>query len=326
MQSPQPPSAAHAQQLLHELQLHQIELDSQNSQLLASRAAAQAALARYVELFDWAPVGYASLDCAGQIKEANPATSSLLRLPLEELSGKRFAAFVAAADLGTFQHFLQQVFANVRRHSCELALASNGEPRFLKLTATRSADGLECCVVIEDVSATAAAKEAQRAGAQFDELLLRAMPFAVQIVDLQGQIIFANRRMQEIAGRPLLGKRCWSVHSKDQQQCSGCPLLKTFRLNESGILSCVKMLNGTTFEIHYSKIVLANEQPAVLKVFPRRDRAHEGTRQARRAVSGAEPLASGDARPRRPGAGTQARSQRPAACSRRADPLCQRGR
>jgi PAS domain-containing protein len=61
-----------AQRLVHELQVHQIELEMQNTELQQARDALETALERYSDLFDFAPVGYLILDHEGTIREASP--------------------------------------------------------------------------------------------------------------------------------------------------------------------------------------------------------------------------------------------------------------
>src|SRR4051812_19500692 len=81
--------------LLHELQVHQVELEMQNEQLEASRAWVEAALASYTELFDFAPLPYFTLDRNGAIVEVNLAGASLLGSVRARLLDRRFGMFVA---------------------------------------------------------------------------------------------------------------------------------------------------------------------------------------------------------------------------------------
>src|SRR5687767_10771169 len=73
--------------LLHELEVHQLELEMQNEELLSARNEAENALARYTELFDFAPIGYATLGIDGCIREVNHAGAQVLGLPRSRLIG-----------------------------------------------------------------------------------------------------------------------------------------------------------------------------------------------------------------------------------------------
>lgn len=91
-----PGSAADALQLLHELQVHQVELDLQQAQLEASENELTEGLAHYRMLYERAPIAYFALNTSGEIEECNQAGAALLEAPLEEISGRHFGAFLSA--------------------------------------------------------------------------------------------------------------------------------------------------------------------------------------------------------------------------------------
>ena len=94
-----------------ELQVHQFELEMQNAELQAARDELEAALEKYTDLYDFAPVGYLTLDRDGIIREANLAGANLLGIARSALLNRRFGSFVSAAELPAFGLFLQRVFA-----------------------------------------------------------------------------------------------------------------------------------------------------------------------------------------------------------------------
>ncbi|MFC7669800.1 hypothetical protein ACFQT0_22320 [Hymenobacter humi] len=83
------------QKLVQELQVHQIELEMQYEELLQAQAEAQSARAQYVDLYDFAPVGYFTLSEAGLIQQLNLCGSQLLGTVRQRLVERRFALFVA---------------------------------------------------------------------------------------------------------------------------------------------------------------------------------------------------------------------------------------
>lgn len=97
---------ADTQRLVHELRVHQIELELQNQELQEARDAAEAALEKYSELYDFAPVGYLTLDRAGTIREANLAAASLLGIARSQLPGRCFALYLSQDDLPSFDALL----------------------------------------------------------------------------------------------------------------------------------------------------------------------------------------------------------------------------
>ncbi len=121
-----PRTEADAQALVHELQVHQIELEMQNEELQRARAEAQAALEKYHDLFDFAPVGHFLWDQEGRILELNLAGAALLGRDRGVASGKRFGQFVALEDRGAFAIFLQRVLATDAKETCEVKLLRDG--------------------------------------------------------------------------------------------------------------------------------------------------------------------------------------------------------
>jgi PAS domain S-box-containing protein len=110
------------QRLFHELQVHQIELELQNEELTHANAAASAALEKYTDLYDFAPVGYFTLDEKGLIAELNMAGAVLLGVERSRLTGRRFQLFVSQNDRPVFQQFIDRIFAGSGRHYCEVEL------------------------------------------------------------------------------------------------------------------------------------------------------------------------------------------------------------
>ncbi|WP_310450731.1 ATP-binding protein [Sulfuritalea sp.] len=108
--------------LVHELQVHKIELEMQNSELRESRAEREAALARYTELYDFAPVGYLALTYDGLIAEVNLTGATLLGVARRDLLLKRFAAFVVPGDRERWAGFLANVKTQDGKRNMELAL------------------------------------------------------------------------------------------------------------------------------------------------------------------------------------------------------------
>src|SRR5689334_21595300 len=82
-------TATDPQRLIHELEVHQIELELQNQELRATRHELEVGLARYTELFDFAPVGYVVVESDGTIRELNISAAQLLGAERRRLVGRR---------------------------------------------------------------------------------------------------------------------------------------------------------------------------------------------------------------------------------------------
>ena len=110
------------QQLVHELQVYQIELEMQNEELRRTQQALETSRDRYSALYDFAPVGYLTLDRAGVILEANLTAARLLGTARGELLRQRLTDFIVPTDQDTFYRHRQQVVAMHLPQVCELAM------------------------------------------------------------------------------------------------------------------------------------------------------------------------------------------------------------
>jgi two-component system cell cycle sensor histidine kinase/response regulator CckA len=151
--APPPATDAASERQRHELEVHQIELEIQNAELLAARTELEAALEKYTDLYDFAPVGYLTLDAAGLIHQANLTGASLLGLERSRLVKWRFELFVVADDRVTWNEFLERVFARKSPQACEVSLLKEGRPPLeVRLEALVAASGAECRVVMTDIT------------------------------------------------------------------------------------------------------------------------------------------------------------------------------
>ena len=98
--------------LAHELAVHQIELEIQNEELRQSRTAAEEARDRYLDLYDFAPVGYFTLDGHSRIIEANLTGCRLLGMDRRTLKNKPFTRFVAENETDNFYLYRKNVLEN----------------------------------------------------------------------------------------------------------------------------------------------------------------------------------------------------------------------
>ena len=142
-----------AQRLYHELQVHQIEMEMQNEELRQSRNEVEAALEKYTDLYNFAPIGYFTLTRDTSINAVNLAGASLLGSESSRLIGRRFDLFVAEDSRASFSSFLGKVFASEAKEVCEVALVKEGSSRlFVQIEALTNILGDECRAAVIDIS------------------------------------------------------------------------------------------------------------------------------------------------------------------------------
>lgn len=150
-------------QLLHELQVHQIELEMQNQELREAQAELNDALARYFDLYDLAPVGYCTINAQGLILQANLTAASLLSMARSALVKQPLSRFILDADRNIYDFSRKQLVNNGDPLFCELRMLKGDGTQFwahLTINAANDADaGAELRVVLSDISARKLAEE-----------------------------------------------------------------------------------------------------------------------------------------------------------------------
>ena len=144
---------ADTQRQLHELQVHQIELEMQNEELGEARDKMAALLDKYTDLYDFAPVGYLTLNRAGEILETNLTGASLLGIARSALVNRRFGLFVNPADRPVFLAFMEKVFATGAGEECDVNLLLEGRPPLdVRLRASVIEPEQTCRVAVADIT------------------------------------------------------------------------------------------------------------------------------------------------------------------------------
>jgi PAS domain S-box-containing protein len=208
--------------LLHELQVHQIELEMQNDALRQSQIELEASRDRYVDLYDFSPVGYLTLSRAELIEQVNLTCAKLLGKERKRLHQQRFLQFVAPEDFDLWQRHFIQVVNGSDSASCELALQRSDGTRFHARLDCRHLAGTapQVRVTVIDISArkqaeqaaaelAAAQDEAERASTAQYRDLVEHLHAGLVVHAADTRILFANSAASELLGLSLeqmLGK------------------------------------------------------------------------------------------------------------------------
>jgi PAS domain S-box-containing protein len=118
----------------------------------------------------------------------------------------------------------------------------------------------------EEITERKQAEEALMQSNSFNEMLLQTMPFGMDIVDEQGNILFINDFMKKLLGTDAMGQRCWTMYKDNQKQCMDCPLHKGIEFGKAETLESTGVLGGMTFQISHIGMMY-NGKKAMLEVF-----------------------------------------------------------
>ena len=139
--------------LLHELQVHQIELEMQNEELRQAYETAETALKKYTMLYDLSPMGYLTLESDGTIEELNFTAADMLGERRFSLAGSNFILFIAEESKPVFNKFLSKVFASHTKESCKVMLGQGPTPRVqVYMEGIVTGDDNKCLLSVVDIS------------------------------------------------------------------------------------------------------------------------------------------------------------------------------
>ena len=142
-----------AKKLLHELQVHQIELEMQNEELKETYETAERALKKYTMLYDFAPMGYFTLDNDGSICDLNFTGADLLGEKRFTLVNHNFKLFISKQSQKIFNDFLSKVYSGSSKESCEVMLAYDNNPLCqVYMEGIVTGDDRKCLLSVVDIS------------------------------------------------------------------------------------------------------------------------------------------------------------------------------
>ncbi|CAM4304695.1 PAS domain-containing sensor histidine kinase [Gillisia limnaea] len=187
--------------LIHEIEVHQIELELQNEELkLAKERALELASEKYAELYDFAPSGYFTLSREGDIVNLNFAASQLLGKERMGLKNSRFGFFVSDDTKPNFNQFLKNVFGTNKKEICQVILIpSNDSLLYAQLTGISIKDHNHCLVNVADITKL---KEAENVIRDLS-LIATHTDNQVMIADVNGAIEYVNEAFEKLTGFTL---------------------------------------------------------------------------------------------------------------------------
>ncbi len=205
--------------LHHELQVHQVELEMQNAELRQARDDLETALEEYTDLYDFAPVGYFTLDRKETIRRVNLTGAGLVGVERSRLVGRRFGLFVTNEARPAFTAFLEKVFTSPVKVACEVALLKEGnDPLCVQVEGMAAASGQECRIALIDITERKEAEDALRKGKELAEETLRVKNEAAEALRMAEEAAKALRLEKEAAEALRLEKESSEASSRLKSQ------------------------------------------------------------------------------------------------------------
>lgn len=205
-------SPEETRRLVHDLRVHQIELEMQNEELRRAQTELDRLRARYFDLYDLAPVGYCTVSQAGVILEANLAAAKLLGASRGALINQPITTFIHREDQDTYYLHRRQIFEAGGQQAYEIRMVKADSTPFWALMETalaRDEDTPVCRVIMSNITTRIEAEEALKglnAAVENERLRLEAvlevLPTGVAITDARGGSLQTNEEYGRIWGGP----------------------------------------------------------------------------------------------------------------------------
>ena len=223
--------------LVHELQIHQAELEAQNEELRRTQEKLQASKERYFELYDMAPVGYFSISEAGIILEANLTAASMLGVAPRDLRARQFSSSIYKADQDIYYLHRNQLFKTQAPQVYETRMVrKDGSLFWARLNATLAEDPVSgepvCFAAISDITVHMRLEEELRESEQKYRAAIETASDVICIIQ-EGIIRFSNPRVATMLGYEpgeIVGR---NIASFIPQEYFG-PILERYRKRMTG--------------------------------------------------------------------------------------------
>jgi len=190
------------EKIIHELKVHQIELELQNEELMKTQEELRQSQQKYFEYFDFAPVGYVIADELSKIHDLNLNASNLLNADKEELKGKRFDQFVHPDHQDEFYFFYKKLVEDKATSKLQSCLSIDGRNIYVYLDGNceESSDGKFVKLTFRDNTIERLALTELEEVKERLELSLLAGNVAWWVWDYPTQIVTYDRKKAEMLG------------------------------------------------------------------------------------------------------------------------------
>jgi PAS domain S-box-containing protein len=194
-------SEAGTLKIVHELQVHQIELEMQNEQLTEAKEKADAAAQKYSELYDFAPSGYITLSKEGRIIGLNLKGADLLGKERQRLINNRFDLYVSVGTRQIFNQFLSKVFKGKINEWCEVILSDESKniSTYVHLAGHVLENNEQIVLSAVDISGLKLGEQVLRESEEKFRVLIESTSVAIYLTDSNGKCTYVNPKWCEMA-------------------------------------------------------------------------------------------------------------------------------
>ncbi|MBD3256780.1 MAG: PAS domain S-box protein, partial [Candidatus Lokiarchaeota archaeon] len=229
--------AEDVQDLVHELKVHQVELEMQNEELRRAQRELERSRDRYSDLYEFAPVGYVTVSEKGIILEANLTAVTVLGVERGRLIERPLTRFIAKDDQDIYYHHRQELFETREPQTCELRMVKEDGSRFwARVESQVSMDSEGEVVCRATLSNITERKQAEATILEEHERLgniLAALETGLSLINPDMTIAWINRKTHDMfPGDDPEGQLCHRFYERRETPCEQCGTQMAFQTGE----------------------------------------------------------------------------------------------
>jgi PAS domain S-box-containing protein len=260
------------QHLIHELRVHQIELEMQNEELRRIQRELELSRDRYSDLYDFAPVGYFTLSEAGLILQANLTAATMLGVDRGRLIRQPLSSFIFSEDQDIYYFHRKQLFETREPQVCEMRMVrKDGSQFWARIEAAMALDseGQAVCAVcraaMSDITDRKRAEELLELERKRLSMLLETFPGYIYLQSPGYSVRYANRYFIEHFGEPK-ERLCYEVLWGRKEPCEVCPTFEVFDTKAPQVWEWSQTPDGRIYVIYDHPFIDSDGSELVLEI------------------------------------------------------------
>ncbi|MEI6767207.1 MAG: ATP-binding protein [Bacteroidota bacterium] len=208
--------------LIHELEVHQIELEMQHEELEVAKANAEITAAKYTTLYNFAPSGYISLSKEGTVLQLNLRAATILGKERIHLIDRRLGQFISLETRPAFNAFINKSFEQQGKQTCEAVVEIEGRPaQYIYFEGTHTKSGEECMLTMIDITERKQSELALQMSKDFLENIINAVASPIFVKDQSLKFCVVNDALCSLLNKSkneLIGKTGHEYFPDDQNE------------------------------------------------------------------------------------------------------------
>jgi len=231
---------------------------------------------RYSSLIEYSPEAI-GVYTNGEFVYMNPASLELFgaRKP-EDIIGKKTISFVHSDYRDSVGDYVQKLKQGERAEPLRdfKIISLDGKVKDVEAISTEiTYEGKRSTqILFRDITERKSKEMELGRVNDFNQTLLNTIPFSIDIVNEQGDILFISKRLQKTFSPLITGEKCWNVYKDDKKQCMECPLKSDIKIGETSDMIVHGAFGGKVFRVVYTGMIFQGKK-AVMEIF--RDITHE---------------------------------------------------